>query len=164
VYWTCTPFAYDAFAGDTSIEVIVIPATVTVELSVKPPEAHEIDAVPTATALARPWLPAAFDTETFVASVVSQNAVAVRSCVELSLYTPVQVNCSVVPVTIVGLTGVTTTLVRTTPVTVSVVDPLMPLRLAVIVVVPAPVAVARPFDPSVFEIVATLGALELHDT
>lgn len=157
-----TPFAIDGFAGEMTIEEIVAAVTVTVEESLKPPTVQPMSAVPTSTAVARPWLPDAFDTVATAAFVVLHSAVVVRSCVELSLNTPVHVNWTVDPFAMVGLTGVTTTLVSVTPVTVSVVDPEMVPKVARIVVAPFPVADARPFEPAVFEIVATLATVELH--
>jgi hypothetical protein len=46
--------------------------------------------------------------------------------------------------------------------TVKVVEPVMPPEAAAIVVVPAPVAVAKPCEPDVLLIVATPAAEELH--
>jgi len=62
---------------------------------------------------------------------------AVRFWVELSVYTPVAVNCCVVPSAMLGLAGVTWIVTRVAGVTVSRVDPETPPSEAVIVTEPA---------------------------
>ncbi len=52
----------------------------------------------------------------------------VKFCVELSEYVPVAVNCSVKPFATPGLAGVTAIDSSAAAVTVSSVDPLIPLR------------------------------------
>ena len=71
------------------------------------------------------------------------------SCVLLSLNEPVAVNCLVVPVAIVELAGVTVSDTRLAPVTVRAAVPLTDPLAAVIVVEPAPVLVASPFESTV---------------
>ncbi len=61
----------------------------------------------------------------------------VRSCVELSEYVPVAVNCSVRPLAMLGLAGVTAIDSNVAAVTVRTVEPLTPLSIALIVEVPA---------------------------
>src|SRR5712692_11651405 len=63
-----------------------------------------------------------------------------------------------------GVVGVTVIVDRVAAVTVSVVLPETPPKVAVIVVVPAATDVARPFDPLALLIVATPGLDELQVT
>jgi hypothetical protein len=65
-------------------------------------------------------------------------------CVVLSLYVPVAVNCCVYPVEIVGLAGVTAMDVSVAVCTVRTVLPVIPLKVAEIVLVPAAAPVVRP--------------------
>jgi hypothetical protein len=69
---------------------------------------------------------------------------AVRSCVLLSLYVPVAVNCCVVPFAIEAVAGVTDKEVKTGGVTVNVAELLMLPEVAVILAVPLATPVARP--------------------
>ena len=68
----------------------------------------------------------------------------VRFCVELSEKVPVAVNCSVAPLAMLGLAGVTAIDCRTAAVTVSTVEPVIPLSVALIVDVPVATPVASP--------------------
>jgi hypothetical protein len=85
-------------------------------------------------------------------------AVLVRFCVLPSLYVPVAVNGCVLPTAIEAFAGVTAIDTSTAAVTVSVVEPVMLLIVALMLDSPVFTAVARP--PGV--IVATLGADELQ--
>jgi hypothetical protein len=71
-------------------------------------------------------------------------AVAVRSCVLLSVYVPVAVNCCVDPLLTDGFAGVTAIETKLGAVTVSVVEPLNDPELAVIVLVPCASVFANP--------------------
>jgi hypothetical protein len=82
----------------------------------------------------------------------------VRFCVLLSEYVPVAVNCAVLPAEIDGFVGVTAIETSTGGVTVSVVEPVIDPRVAVMVVDPVPVELASP----VALIVAMPVADELH--
>ena len=73
-----------------------------------------------------------------------QVAVPVRSCVLLSLYVPVAVNCWALPTSMDGLTGLTAMLVNTAVLTVSTAELLTEPDAAVIVVWPGADPVARP--------------------
>jgi hypothetical protein len=135
-----SPFAMLGFAGVTAMETSAAAFTVSVVLPVMLPEVAEIVVVPAATAVARP--PAAI-----VAVVVlddAQVAVAVRFCVEPSVYVPVAANCCVSPLETLGLAGVTAIETSAAGSTVSVVLPVMLPEVAEIVVVPAATVVARP--------------------
>jgi len=76
----------------------------------------------------------------------------------------VAVNCRVVPFAILGVVGVTVIVDRIAAVTVSVVLPETPPKVAVIVVVPAATDVAKPCEPPALLIVATPAAEELQAT
>ena len=72
-----------------------------------------------------------------------------RSCDEPSVKIAVAVNCSLIPMPRVNPSGVTTIAEIVGVVTVIVVDPVIPLRVAEIVVVPAATAVPIPFTSTV---------------
>src|ERR1700722_3194384 len=111
---------------------------------------------PLAVAVARPWDPAVL--ETVAVEVTDDDHVAdeVRLAVVRLEYVPVAVNCWVWPWAIEAVVGDTAMLTKTAGVTVSTAVPEMSPEVAVIVVAPDPlaVAVARPCDPAVLEIVA----------
>ena len=72
-----------------------------------------------------------------------------RSCDEPSVKIAVALNCSLIPMPRVNPSGVTTIAEIVGVVTVIVVDPVIPLRVAEIVVVPAATAVPIPFTSTV---------------
>src|SRR4029077_15331193 len=113
-----------------------------------------VDPVPAAEA--RPLEP---DALLIVATVLSdepQVTTEVRSCVELSVYTPVAVNCCVSPFAMLGLGGVTWIDTSVAAVTVSgAASEVTLLRLALMLVDPVPAAEARPLEPDALLIVAT---------
>ena len=96
--------------------------------------------VPAALAVARPLL------ATVAVAVVEelQVACAVTSRVVPSEYEPEAVNCWVFPAGTLGLSGVTAIEDKVAAVTVRVAVPDLPLKAAVMVAVPAALAVARP--------------------
>jgi len=121
---------------------------------------------PEPTLVASPFEPAVL---LIVATPVAdelQVTVVVMFCVLLSEYVPVAVNCSVCPCVIVGLAGVTAIEVKVGGgrLTVSLVDPETPLSDAWMVVEPPPTLVAKPLEPAVLLMVATVVADELHVT
>ena len=91
-------------------------------------------------------------------------AVAVRSIVLPSVNEPVAVNCWVVPSAMEALAGATVIETRAAAVTVSVVEPVMLPEVALIVAVPVPALVTRPWVPPTLLITAVEGAPELHCT
>src|SRR6266581_3693322 len=130
--------------GVTSIVDRVAAVTVSVVFPETSPSVAAIVVVPAATDVAEPCDPPAL---LIVATAVLdelQVTWVVRSCVVLSLKVPVAVNCRVVPFAILGVVGVTVIVDRVAAVTVSVVFPETPPKVAVIVVVPAATDVARP--------------------
>jgi hypothetical protein len=136
-----------AVVGATAMETRGTPDTVSVVEPVTPLEAAEIVVVPAPTPVARP--------EAVMLATdgldEAQVAVEVRTFVLPSLYVPVAVNCWVFPAAIDGFAGVTAmeTSVTEVAVTVSVVEPTTPPEVAVMLLVPAATAVARPDVPMV---------------
>lgn len=76
------------------------------------------------------------------------NAVAVTSCVVLSLNVPVAVNCLVVPGAVLAGFGVTASETKVAAVTVSCALPLTEPEVAVMLLVPVPTAAAMPLTGS----------------
>src|SRR3989339_579592 len=114
--------------------------------------------VPTVKAVASPLKPAALlmlaTGET--SGVVVQVTDVVRSAVVASEYVPVAINCCVVPLAILGLTGVTAMDDSVAAVTVNVVLPEISPDVAVIVMGPPTVnAVASPLEPAALLMDAT---------
>jgi hypothetical protein len=88
----------------------------------------------------------------------------VRSCVELSLYTPVALNALLVPLGKLEFAGVMPMDTRVAAVTFRVVAPDTPLKVAVIMADPGLIAATTPFAPGVFFTSATVAAEELQVT
>ena len=132
-----------AILGLAGVTVIDWSAAVVTVSTVEPlmePSVAEIVDVPVPTAVARPAV-------VIVATDVvaeAQLTWPVRFCVVLSLYVPVAVNCWVSPLAMLGLSGVTVIDWSAAVVTVSTVEPVIPLNLAEMVEVPVPTAVASP--------------------
>ena len=133
----------------------VAAVTVSVAVADNPPEVAVIIALPVPTPLARPVL----DTVAMLVDDEVHDAVADRSCVVPSLYTPVAANDCDVPFAMLAVDGVTWTLVSVAAVTVSVAVADNPPEVAVIVALPAPTPVARP----VLDTVAMAFDEEVHD-
>jgi hypothetical protein len=134
------PAATDGFTGVTAMDTSVAAVTVRVVLPEMAPLVAEMVVLPAFSADAKPAL-------LIVAVVVFDDAhvtLAVRFCVELSLYVPVAVNCCVLPAATDGFTGVTAIDTNVALVTVSVVLPEMAPLVAEIVVLPAFSADAKP--------------------
>ena len=157
-----TPFVIVGLAGVTLSEVRVDDTVSIVDPEI-PFRAAWIVAFPGPTLVANPFRPTVL---LIVATVEGEElhvTALVRSCVLLSVYVPVALNCSVAPCVIVGFAGVTLSEVRVDD-TVSIVDPEIPFRAAWIVAFPGPTLVANPFRPTVLLIVATVEGEELHVT
>ena len=86
----------------------------------------------------------------------------VKFCVLPSVNVPVAVNCWLVPRAIAELVGVTAIVTSTAGPTVSVVEPLSPPQVLVIVEVPGVRLVTRPTLPALLLIVATAVFEELQ--
>jgi hypothetical protein len=123
-------------------------------------------AAPAAEAVATPRLPEAL----LMLTPVEADQVAdwVTSATVPSVYVPVALNCSVVPVAIDAFTGLTTTDTNlagnTCNVDVAVTVPDAPGAAAEIVTVPGLIALARPHSGVVLPTGATAGFDELHAT
>src|SRR5262245_58023620 len=89
VSWSAVPLAREGAVGVTSIELSVAAVTVRAVDPVTPPKAADRVAAPGATAVARPWVPAAFETVAIEASELDQLTWAVRSCLVLSEKIPI---------------------------------------------------------------------------
>src|SRR5207247_367042 len=152
------------FVGVTAIEERVAFVTVSVVFPETSPSVAVIVVVPAATDVAKPCDRPGFVYVATPASEELQATWVVRSCVVLSLKVPVAVNCRVVPFVRVGVAGVTVIVDRVAAVTVSVVLPETPPKVAVIVVVPAATDVAKPFEPPALLIVTTAAAEGLQAT
>jgi hypothetical protein len=151
------PLVIKGFAGVTAIDCRVAVVTVSTVEPTTDPNVALIVLVPTASPVARP--PALI---LAVAGVPeAQVTEAVRLCVVLSVYIPVAVNCCVRPLAIDGFAGFTTIDTSVAVVTVSTVEPTTDPNVALIVLVPAPTAVANP-PPALIETVA--GVPEAHVT
>ncbi len=152
------PSAIEGLAGFTAIDTRAAAVTVSVVIPETVPELAEIVAMPVLTLVASPLEPDVLLMVAMVASEELQCAVAVRSCVDLSVNVPVAVNCCVVPSGIEGMAGVIAIDTSAAGVTVSDVDPVTEPEAAEIVVEPIATLVALP--PA--EIVATPVFEELH--
>jgi hypothetical protein len=119
------------------------------------PDAAVIVVDPAASAVASPVEPAALLIFATPALDELQAAEAVKSCVVLSEYVPVALNCCVAPFAMEGFCGVTAIDVSVAAVTVRSVEPDMLPDVAVIVVVPAATEVAKPSEPDALLMVAT---------
>jgi len=148
------PRANDGLAGVTASVTRDGCPTFSVAEFVVVPELAVMVALPTPAPVANPVLA----TVATAAEEELQLAVPVRSCVLLSLYVPVAVNCWLIPFAIEAFAGVTDREVRTAGATVSTAKLLMLFDAAVIFVVPLATLVARP--PLLT--VATEVAEELH--
>jgi hypothetical protein len=142
--------------GEMVRDVNVAGVTVTVVEVLRLPDAAVIVAVPTATAANRPF--AAIGSTGFTIEVLDelQVALVLRSCVELSEYLPVTVNCMLRPSGTFGFAGVTARAVSVAGVTVKRVAALTPPSVAVIVDVPGDTAAAAPLVPAASLTVATV--------
>jgi hypothetical protein len=142
--------------GVTAMEASVAAVTVRLVEPVLPESAAEMVVVPTARVVARPFEPAASETVAVLTSDDDQVTWSVMSCVVLSEYVPVAVNCWVLPLATDGLGGVRAMDSSVAAVTVRPVEPVLPDSAAEMVVVPTARAVARPFEPAASETVAVL--------
>jgi hypothetical protein len=140
------------------------PVTVSVAVPVTLPDVAVIVVEPAATDAAKPLDPTALLIVAAPAIDELHVTAAVKSCVVLSEYVPMAVNCWVVPNAMLGPVGVTVRDTSVAEVTVRVVDPEILPDVAVIVVEPAATEVARPFEPTALLIAATPAVDELQVT
>jgi hypothetical protein len=141
------PLAMDEVAGvtgATTIEVRVAEVTVTVVEPSIPLRAAVIEMLPTPMPVTTPSGSGMSLTWAIVSSAEVQLTSVVRSWVVPSLKLPVAVSCTVVPLAIEGSGGVTIIEVSVAALTVTVVEPSIPLRAAAIEVFPTPTPVTSP--------------------
>lgn len=108
--------------------------TVSVAVPETEPSVAVILAEPATRAVAKPWLPLAFETCATLMSLDDQVAWVVRSTAEPLLYAPVAVNCWVRPALTVAVAGATVMPVKVASDTATFTVPLLPPKLAVTVV------------------------------
>lgn len=155
VYPSVDAGASTAVAGLTAMEASVTELTVKGADPVTPLRVALIFAVPVATAVITPPLPAVATAVLSDAQVTSR----VMTCVLESLNDPVAVNCKFVAGAMVRPVGVTEIATRVALVTVSVTEALTVPTVAVMVAVPGLRPVA---SPQVIATVATPGLDEVH--
>src|SRR5438128_2172096 len=107
VICTLVPFAIDDADGVTWIELSVAAVTVSVAVPLTAPCVAVMVLEPAAVPVARPCEPAAFEMLATAPFDEPQVTLAVRFCVLVSEYTPVAVNCWVVPFATEAEPGVT---------------------------------------------------------
>jgi hypothetical protein len=158
------PFTMLGLVGVTAMDTSVAEVTVSVVDPDIPPDVAVIVVEPAVAEVASPLDPAALLMAATAAADEFQVTSVVRSCVVLSEYVPVAVNCCVVPFTMLGLVGVTAMDTSVAEVTVSVVDLNIFPDVAVIVVEPTAVEVARPLAAAAPLMAATAAADEFQVT
>jgi hypothetical protein len=151
-------------AGVTVMDTSVAEVTVNVVDPEMLPDVAVIDVEPAAAEVAMPLEPPALLMVATAADDEFQVTAVVRSCVVLSEYVPVAVNCRVVPLTMLGLVGLTAMDTSVAEVTVSVVDLDILPDVAVIVVEPAATDVAKPLEPPALLMAATPAVDEFQVT
>lgn len=154
--WWVAPTGMVGFAGVTAMDV-----TIAVVSMVDPEMPVKVALMVVWPAVAAEVIPAALMVATEV-SDESQATRLVRSWVALFDRIPVALNCRVVPTMLVRLAGVT--VMETSAADVKVVVPDTVPEVAVMVIEPAAIAAAAPFEPSALLIEATAGFDELHTT
>ncbi len=159
-----SPLGTLGLVGETAIDRKTAALTVRTDEPVTPLSVALIVEGPIATPVAKPCDPAVFEIVATEGVAEAHVTWLVRFCVELSEYVPLAVNCSVSPLGTLGFTGETAIDCKTAALTVSTVELVTPLSVALIVEVPIITPVAKPCDPDAFEIVATEGVAEAHVT
>ena len=119
---------------------------------------------PRPVAVTVPMVGALLLTTATVGKVEAQVTCVVKFCVELSENIPIATNGWLTPFAMFGAFGVISIAVSKAPVTLRVVLPVMLPLAAEIVTLPAPVAVASPFDPEAVLMLARLAFDEDHVT
>ena len=149
------PLTMLGLVGLTAMDMSVAEVTVNVVDPDILPDVAVIVVEPVVTEEAKPLEPAALLMAATPVADEFQVTAVVRSWVVLSEYVPVAVNCLVVPLTMLGLVGVTAMDMSVAEVTVNVVDPDIVPDVAVIVVVPTAAEVASPLEPAALLMAAT---------
>jgi hypothetical protein len=158
------PLRMLGFVGVTAMDTSVAEVTVSVVDPDLPPDIALIVVEPAVAEVASPLDPAELLMAATAAVDEYQVTAVVRSCVVLSENVPVALNCCVVPLTMLGLVGVTAMDTSVAEVTVIVADPDMFPDVAVIVVEPTAAEVARPLVAAAPLMAATAAADEFQVT
>lgn len=132
--------------------------TITAAAPAIPPEVAVILVFPNPVVVREPVL----STVATVGFEEFQVAVCVTSWLVLSVSTTLAASCNVLPDCNTSLPGLMDTLTGSGAVNVNVVEPTTDPSVALIVVVPVPTSVAKPADPGLLLIVATVGSEELQ--
>ena len=154
VYCWVSPTGTFCAAGETVIDTSTAGRTVITEVPVMDPSVAVMVAAPLPLAVARPCDP---DVLEIVAVDVDDDdhvTVLVRSAVDRSEYVPVAVYCWVSPTGTFCAAGDTAMDTSAAGITVMTAVPVVEPSVAVMVAAPVALAVARPCDPDVLEIVA----------
>jgi hypothetical protein len=149
-------------AGVIPIATSSAAVTVTVVAADTPPRNAVIVVEPGLSAVTCPAPPGGVLTEATVGTEEVQLARLVTFCVDLSEYTAIAVRGWRTPLARLGFAGVTPMETRVAAVTVRVVDPDTPCRLAVITVAPGLSPVACPLEPELLATEATVTAEEVQ--
>lgn len=136
VNWMEVPLATLGFTGVISIALSVAAVTVAIVVPTTPFTDALIVELPWLTPVIRPWLPGVLLTDATAGADDDQVAELVRFTVDPSEKMPVAVSWMLDPLSMLGADGVTCTAVRVAAVTVTVVEPCAPSKLAVIVAEP----------------------------
>jgi hypothetical protein len=162
------PSAIEGCVGVTSMATSTAAVTVSVVAAptLVPGSSAEMLVDPTATLVERPREPGALLTLAQPGFDELHVTASLRSCVVPSLNVPVAVKAVLVPSAIDGFVGVTDSDTSTAEVTVSAVEPLMPVpgSVAAIVVEPGAALLARPCVPGTLLAVAVALLDELQVT
>ena len=140
----CVPFAMLWLGGVTSMDTRIAAVTVSLVCPEIESEVARIVVSPTPIPVACPSEPGAFEIVATPSLDDAQVTSEVMSCVELSVYVPVALNCCFPPLAMLGSAGVTSMVDRTAALTVSVVEPESAPKAAVMVVTPTALEVASP--------------------
>ena len=166
VYCKARPFAIELFSGVIAIDNSLGDMTVRVLLSEIEPLAAVISVIPVVSPEATPLNPKTSFTVAAAGFEEVHVTESVIFVVEASVYVPVAVYCSVLPMAIdslPGLTAIDTSSAAVTVIPEFVLSEIVP-RIAEIVTVPTACPVARPSEPAVLLIVVIPVLEEIHVT
>lgn len=150
--------------GVTAIDTNVAAVVASCDDPETPPRVAVTVTTPTPVAVARPFWPAVLLTVAAAPVEGLQSTEAVRFWVVLSLYVPVAVNCSWVPLAMLGFTGVTAMEVNMAAVIWRLMEAETPPRDAVSAAVPTCCPSTTPCEPAALLTVTTAAFEEPHTT
>ena len=145
-----------------AIDVRTAPFTVSVAVAVQRPTTAVMLAMPAEMAVAKPWVPDAFETVATDVVELDHVAVSVRSCVALSVNVPVAMNGVVDPGVVLTAAGAIASDRREAGPTVRIACAVWPVAVSVatMAAIPAAIPLARPAESTV----ATAVSLDVHVT